>query len=162
MNYVNLVRYSELLLMDRDILALNRIPLMKKDGAKLMLAVMCELYPAILEVPIFTHHQLTRFNKSDMKLYMGKDIQRSNLVLLIKNMYHRMQFLKPLRDLFVKMEIERIKNHEINESVPKEEDCQSNYIDNWHNTLSVDLVLEEKTSQLYHTMEKKAIDSLLN
>ena len=160
MNYVNLVRYSELLLMERDILTLTRIPLAKKDGAKLMLAVMCELYPAILDVPIFTHHQLTRFNRSDMKLYVGKDMQRSSLVLLIKKMYHKMQFLKPIRDLFVKVEKGSLKNYEIKESAPNNDEHLSYYVDNWHKTLTVDLVLDEKTSQLYHTMEKKAIDSL--
>ncbi len=162
MNYVNLIRYSELLLMENDILALSRIPLRMKDDAKLMLTVMYELYPSILDVPVFTHHQLTKFNKKDMKLYTGKDVQRSDLVLLLKEMYHQMKFLKPLRDIFKKVENERNKKSSIDEVTPKNDDNSSHYSDNWHNTLTIDLKLQEKSSQLYHTMEKKAIDSLIN
>lgn len=160
MNYVNLIRYSELLLMEYDILEYARVSSRLMDNSQLMLYVMNLLYPPVLSVPIFTCHKLTRFDQLDMKLYVGKDIYRSRVLLRLKSIYHRMSFLKPLRELYVKAEKHSSKEENVQKT--RSDDSMAYYSDNWQSLLIHDFkIYNMPNHQLYHVMEKKAIASII-
>lgn len=68
LNFLNLFKYSNLLLMEKDIVQYCRIntDIMKKS--KFMINVINELYPDVLEVPVFSHCMLRKYDKSRLEL----------------------------------------------------------------------------------------------
>ncbi len=101
MNFLNCLRYSNMLLMESDIVECSRIPNREMNGAKFMLRILNDLYPAILEVPVFSHHQLLRYDSKKMVLYSGLDAKRPLLLIRMKDIYKRFStILKPVRNLY--------------------------------------------------------------
>ena len=105
MNLINLIRYSELLLMERDVLLSSRVPCKLMDNSRFMLEIMYCLKEDVLDVPIFSHRELCKFNKENMMLYSGLDASRSDNTLRLKNIYLKAKtILRPLRNLYKRFE----------------------------------------------------------
>ena len=63
LNMMNMMRYSNLLLFEKDCIDLTNISVKDMRGSKLMLDVINGLYSDVLDVPIFSHCKIRKYNK---------------------------------------------------------------------------------------------------
>lgn len=155
MNYLNYIGYSNLMLMETDVVKYCRVPNLEMDDSKYMLKVMYDLYPEILQVPVFSRCAICRFDLGTMTLYRGIDARRSPRVLMLKAVYKKMKtVLKPLRNLYKKVE-------HINTSKPVCEIKQIQYNKPYHR-LNSHIEFHNDNLEIYHYMNIYAINAIFD
>ena len=78
MNFVNQMKYSFLLLFEYDSVKFARISVEKMNRSRFMLDVIMQLYPRVLDIPVFSHCKKRIFDKTNMELnYTTQDTYKS-------------------------------------------------------------------------------------
>lgn len=155
MNYINFIEYSNMLLMESDVVALCRIHTADMDKARYMLDTLNNLYPPVLEIPVFSHHKLLRYDPKKMILYSGLEAKRPLLLIRLKEIYKRFSFiLKPARDLYKYFE------RNSSESTPKET-IKKETPSFEHNYGSDNISFDNMNLTLQYVMNLKAITTIL-
>ena len=78
MNFVNQMKYSFLLLFEYDSVKFARISVEKMNKSRFMLDVIMQLYPRVLDIPVFSHCKKRIFDKTNMELnYTTQDTYKS-------------------------------------------------------------------------------------
>lgn len=164
-NLLNLIRYSEILLLEQDVVSCTRIPVKNMEKGTLLLQVMHTLYPHVLNFPIHSHHELCTYNPQDMTLVSGLDAQRSKYILHLKKIYHRLhriELLERIRYLYKNYERFFIKH---NTAVAKHESYKSAEMKSVYKKIETSfcrsLTLNEPSLAVLHTMNLKAINSIM-
>lgn len=162
-NLLNLICYSDILLLERDIVACARIPLKYLANAQLMLRTMNELYPEVLKLPIHSHHELCKFDPQSMTLLSGLDSQRSLLIIQLKRLYTKhKKLLQPLREFYKNIERKYIKpKTEATKHAEYKSDEKKSTYSKISTSFCRPINIPEPSLAILHTMDLKAIDSIV-
>ena len=104
------MRYVPSLLLESDLIALSRVSFEDREGAMLMLRTMEQLKPGITNTMFLTRGECCVVNQRTMQLepISKRDLHRTKAELLMKSIYHHFSaLLRPLRNLYKKIENRR-------------------------------------------------------